>query len=311
MFNNDELNLKHFIEFRGISQEVRRFNKLLEISKPQEHILIKGPRGAGKSYFINLFTKHYPEQNKPYQVNCAAIHPTLMASELFGHVKGAFTGATKDQIGIIETAEKNKQPLLLEEFNSLAREHQAQILVFMETGNFLPVGGRKLKNAKVRIIATMNYEEDTTTRLDILDRFKIIIEVPPLHKRRNDIFTFIAKSYNDIKLTTVELLALYSYNWPGNIRELDQVLYEMKAGLGIGINKLFPFYEFIEKIYILFIKSGLKDEDISNINDRLFCGIIPFNHIIADNNEKYITEYITFKFAVDGNLYAYINDYNS
>lgn len=267
-----------FFHLPGLQHEVDRLRKLLAVSGDSDHVLIQGPRGSGKSYFAQVFKEHYPEQKDPYKVNCAAIHPSLMASELFGHAKGAFTGANKDQDGIIETAHKNNQPLLLEEFNSLAREHQAQLLVYMETGNILRVGSREPIKAPVRIIATMNFETKSRVRKDIKDRFKIIVNVPPLHERREDIFVFIAEKYPNVAMDKIELLSLYAHNWPGNLRELDRVLLEMKAGIELPTKILSNGVNGQYNIQDSLIKAGFSEERLIKLGNNSFRQVIPWGY---------------------------------
>jgi len=101
--------------------------------------------------------------------------------------------------------------------------------VYLETFNFFPVGGRIEKKSKSRIIATMNDEEDTRIRKDLEDRFKIVVNVPPLHLRREDILYFIENYSPPLLLSPAELIALLNHNWPGNVRELQKTLFELEC----------------------------------------------------------------------------------
>jgi len=229
--------IKDFFTMPGLQYQSNRFKTLLKASSETNHILIQGPRGTGKSFFLQVFREQYPNHPDPIRLNCATIARGLADSELFGHKKGSFSGAVEDTLGFIKEDANNKQVLFLEEINSLPTEVQAKLLVFMETFEFYRVGGRKVKKAKIRIVATRNYEKGTEVRLDLLDRFSIVVEVPPLHKRRMDIFYFIGKKFPGLKLSNKDLLLLFSHNWPGNLRELERILDERRAGLSLAIEE--------------------------------------------------------------------------
>lgn len=217
----------------GLHNAIRNFNLLLTASKKSQscdHILIRGPRGTGKSYFLQLALEALEISSPPVRVNCAAISPDLADSELFGYVKGAFSDAVKDTPGFIKVAKKSGL-IILEEFNSLSHYLQAKLLVFMEQFFYYSVGGREPENAAVRIIATANQENETNLRRDVEDRFKIFVEISPLYLRRNDILYFIGKKYPELTLSAGIILLLYNYHWPGNMRELDRALFELSSGV--------------------------------------------------------------------------------
>lgn len=217
----------------GLHNAIERFRLLLTASvksKTYDHILVRGPRGTGKSYFLKIALDILKCSSPPVHLNCASISPGLADSELFGHVKGAFTDAVQTTSGFIEEAKKTGL-IILEEFNSLPSSIQAKLLLFMDNFFYYGVGGRERKNAAVRIIATANEEEGTSLRNDTEDRFKISVEVPPLYLRRNDILYFIGKKYPHLELSASMLLLLYNYHWPGNTRELDRALFELSAGI--------------------------------------------------------------------------------
>jgi len=324
---------KKFYDLPGLQHEADRFRKLLDISKDDDHILIRGPRGAGKSYFFQVFLNHKKiilgEKDEP--VNCAAIHPGSVVSELFGHKRGSFTGANTARAGYIKTAGEKYPPILfLEELNSLERAHQAKLLVFMEKNSFYPLGSDVPEKANVRIIATMNDEEgDDKSRQDLLDRFKIIVTVPPLYERREDIFTFIAEEYPHLLMDKVELLSLYAHNWPGNIRELDRVLLDMKAGVGLRKDILANGANGQYYIQKSMVSSGLPEERIVELGRESFQQIIPwgtddlhlsfvsdcnrleaFDKIFLEKkiNDDYSEITINFK-QVDGNSYPIQSDF--
>ncbi|HBG46374.1 MAG TPA: hypothetical protein DDW94_05220 [Deltaproteobacteria bacterium] len=109
-----------FFPLPGLKRETDRFKKLLKIAGPRDHILIKGPRGSGKSYFTQVYQERYKKELE--RINCANLPPSLLTSELFGHMKGAFTGADVDKYGLVVAAHRQGKALLLEEINSLDRK---------------------------------------------------------------------------------------------------------------------------------------------------------------------------------------------
>lgn len=263
---------KKFFPMPGIHNEIVRFRKLLKSSPFYTHILIRGPRGVGKTYFLRLFEKLNPSI-EVMVYNCAAIPSGLSSAELFGYIKGAFTGAGEDTSGIIQAASGKGKVLILEEFNSLARADQAKLLVFMETGTYYPIGGRKEKRASLRIIATSNYETDTINRQDVIDRFGIVVDVPPLFKRRDDIFYYIGRKFPELMLTSYDLLQIYSMALPGNFRELDRLLLEYSADLPGG--KADGVENILSDIGTSLLNAGITEEKYREINKVCFGGIIP------------------------------------
>lgn len=264
-----------FLLLPGMAWETERFKRLLQISGPLDHILIRGPRGVGKRYFRQVFEDQTDQ--KPIVVNCAAIHPEAVVSELFGHKKGAFTGADQNKDGFIKTAAKEGKPLFLEELNSLDKAHQAKLLVFMEEFEFYPMGATKAERAEVRILAAVNDEPNTGARADVLDRFKINVAIPPLYKRRGDILEYIAQKYSDVVMSKTELIALYAHDWPGNLRELDRVLSELKAGLTLQEEILLNAEKGLNLIRLALHKRGITKERIRSLSSALFSDLIPFH----------------------------------
>ena len=264
---------------------------MMDKANSLDHILIRGPRGTGKSHFIKLFKDHPNGNSKIVQLNCAAITSNLVDSELYGYVKGAFTGAMRDTPGHIETAKTDGKVIVLEELNSLTPDSQAKLLVYLETFNFFPVGGRIEKKSKSRIIATMNDEEDTRIRKDLEDRFKIVVNVPPLHLRREDILYFIENYSPPLLLSPAELIALLNHNWPGNVRELQKTLFELEC-LGaceadtevqylpenlsdgkINIEEVYGQW-MVSLLNILKYEMFLTEQEVLKINEIIFGGII-------------------------------------
>ncbi|NIP33239.1 AAA family ATPase, partial [Candidatus Saccharibacteria bacterium] len=201
-------------------------------------VLIQGDTGTGKGMIASAIHYHSINHRGPFvQVNCAAIPENLLESELFGHVKGAFTGAIDDRTGRFEQAHRGT--LFLDEIGELSPGMQAKLLRVVEEKQFEKVGGSKTVKVDVRIIAATNKQieqivKDNQFRRDLFYRLNIIpIKVPPLRERMEDVSLlvdhFIEKfSYKmgkDIKAMTPEVLDIFMrYPWPGNVRELESVM---------------------------------------------------------------------------------------
>jgi len=188
-------------------------------------IMFLGPTGAGKSLFVHIYEKLFLKKkgsgSPVVRLNCSAFNPALILAELFGHVKGAFTGAIKHRNGLISQADKGL--LILEEIGDIPGEGQAQLLTFIEDGYYYRVGDNERRRADVHIIATTN-KPPGDFRQDFWYRF-FSFHVPGLYERRYDILYYFLLMFKDIVLQLLphEVLALLAYNWPGNLRELERV----------------------------------------------------------------------------------------
>jgi two-component system response regulator AtoC len=202
-------------------------------------ILLTGESGSGKDYLAKYIHGCSDRATGPYfSINCAAIAPELAESELFGHEKGAFTGAVSRKRGLLELAEGGT--LLLNEIGELSPPLQAKLLTFLDTKKFNRVGGEKEVSVNVRIIAATNRDlekeiEEGRFRKDLFYRLNVIrIEIPPLRKRFEDIPVLVQQLLSairmDLQLHDMPLIdptamaALKRYDWPGNVRELRNVL---------------------------------------------------------------------------------------
>jgi DNA-binding NtrC family response regulator len=197
-------------------------------------VLIKGETGTGKEVLATAIQKDSSRANKPFiTLNCAALPEGLVESEIFGHKKGAFTGAIADKQGLFQAADGGT--LFLDEINSLPLSIQSKLLRFLESGECLPVGGTKSYKVNVRIIAATNSDLNTLIetgefRNDLYFRLNVVpLELPALHQRREDIemltehFFKHFSSAHSLEMPTLSrqtLKALRSYKWPGNVREL-------------------------------------------------------------------------------------------
>ena len=197
--------------------------------KRRRPLIIDGEPGVGKSMFIQtfeiLYQRDYPGKLKKddvKRVNVSALAENIFESEIFGHVRGAFTDAKNDKAGFLE----NTKLLILEEIGELSRPTQAKLLTFMEDGIYYRVGSTTPgKSAEdIQIIATTNAPlDDTHFRQDFLDRC-YTFHVPALHERRGDILYILAAQYPDYfqTLSRGQILAILAYHWPGNMREIEK-----------------------------------------------------------------------------------------
>lgn len=197
-------------------------------------VLIKGETGTGKEVLARAIQLDSARADKPFvTLNCAALPEHLVESEIFGHKKGAFTGAIGDKQGLFQAADGGT--LFLDEINSLPLAIQSKLLRFLESGECLAIGGTKPYNVNVRIIAATNSDlnrliESGDFRRDLFYRLNVVpLELPPLHQRSGDIeilanhfFAHFAQAHalEAPTFSKQTLKALRSYRWPGNIREL-------------------------------------------------------------------------------------------
>jgi DNA-binding NtrC family response regulator len=226
-------------EFVGISPQIFAvFEMLQKVIPTRSNILILGESGTGKGLIAEVVHCNSQRKDKPFiSINCSAIPENLLESELFGYKKGAFTGATTDKKGLITMADQGT--LFLDEIGDMPLGLQAKILKVIETGEVLPVGDTKTLYADVRIVAATNktleeqiskglFREDLYYRLNVIE-----VKIPPLRERKEDISVlarhFVEKysKENDKKVSGISdeaMEILYGYPWPGNIRELRNVI---------------------------------------------------------------------------------------
>jgi energy-coupling factor transporter ATP-binding protein EcfA2 len=218
----DYLNSLNLIVTPNTKTEIEEFVDLFDVVEG-DSILIVGDTGVGKTLFLRVFEFLYKikhGERKIPEVNCSHLNPALSASILFGHMKGAFTGAVKETSGFISA--NNHGPIILEEIGVLPQEVQAQLLTVMESGEFYKVGGSKALTANIQIIGATN--DETDLRKDFMYRFHPFY-IRPFYQRRDDVLRFIWHSDPDFfrSLYASEILILLSYNWPGNVREIRRV----------------------------------------------------------------------------------------
>jgi transcriptional regulator with PAS, ATPase and Fis domain len=202
-------------------------------------VLITGESGVGKDIIARYIHAHSLRRTREYvAVNCAGVAESLLESELFGHVKGSFTGAHRDKLGKLQLA--NGGTLFLDELGEMSPRMQGVLLRFLENGEIHPVGSDTTSSSvNVRVIAATNRNlaEMVTAgqfREDLLYRVRVIhLHVPPLRDRREDIKPlaayFLSRSGKDIALTDEAWAVLERHRWPGNVRELQNVMEQISS----------------------------------------------------------------------------------
>lgn len=223
----------------GKSEAIQSLKELaLRVACSNANVLITGESGTGKEILARAIHASSPRQHSPLvTIDCSAIPENLLESMLFGHVKGAFTGATHDRNGLLATADKGT--VFLDEIGELPLTLQAKLLQVIQFGTFLPIGGTLEAKVNVRVISATNRQLSEETlhgrfRQDLFYRLAVLeLNAPPLRQRVTDI-PIIAHSIlqriamrdnHPVKrLSEAAIGALQSYHWPGNVRELNNVL---------------------------------------------------------------------------------------
>ncbi len=229
----------------GESPPMREVLRLLDkIVQTEEPVLIMGESGTGKELIARAVHGKGPRAKRPFlSENCAALPDTLLESELFGHVRGAFTGADRDKKGLFELADKGT--LFLDEVGDMSPEMQKRLLRALQEGEIRPVGGKSVRKVDVRIISASNKDLERLVRAgefreDLYYRLRVLtIKLPPLRDRRDDVPRLIehflalhgSKHKGNRTLGEGVMDALLAYDWPGNIRELEN---EVKRMLSLG-----------------------------------------------------------------------------
>ena len=208
-------------------------------------VLIEGESGSGKELVARAIHKGGPRRDRPFvTLNCAAIPDDLVESELFGHARGAFTGAVAERVGVFEEAHTGT--LLLDEVGELSPRAQAKVLRVIQEGELRRIGENMSRRVDVRIVSATNRDLRAEAasgrfRLDLLYRLDVVrIGLPPLRDRRDDIPTLVehiwreatARYGSHATLSVAVVTALVRYDWPGNVRELQNVLAALVVRVG-------------------------------------------------------------------------------
>ncbi len=209
-------------------------SKISRIASSSASVMLNGETGVGKSIFARAIHDSSIRREQPFVVvNCSALQETLLESELFGHEKGAFTGAVVRKNGLLEIADGGT--LFLDEIGDMGSAMQAKLLTVLDTGEFRRVGGTKTERVNVRFVAATNKSldeevKDRRFREDLLFRLAVItLTIPPIRERQEDlkalINSFLARHGGAGRtLSSAGLCALCAYSWPGNVRELANTI---------------------------------------------------------------------------------------
>lgn len=263
----------------GSSEEIRKVLGMVErVADSDSTVLVTGESGTGKELIAKAIHYNSPRATKPFvPINCGAIPAELLESELFGHVKGAFTGAIANRVGRFEMASGGT--LFLDEIGELSLNLQVKLLRVLQERRFEPVGSAKTQEADVRIIAATNvdlakavkagqFREDLYYRLNVIP-----IAIPSLKDRKSDIPLLLhhfVQHFNSSKnrgltgFSPDALEALYHYPWPGNIRELENLVERLAILKGSGLVEVadLPEHYRASRVESLFGGDGLGAIDI-------------------------------------------------
>jgi Nif-specific regulatory protein len=233
---SNKFRITHII---GNSNKMREvFQMISQVSRSNATVLLRGESGTGKELAANAIHYNSLRSKSPFvKVNCAALPSNLIESELFGHEKGAFTGAIRQQRGKFELG--NKGTVFLDEIGSIGMDVQVKLLRVLQEKEFERVGGYQTIKADVRIIAATNKNleqavEEETFRGDLYYRLNVFpIYMPPLRERKTDVLLladhflekYAKENHKDIRrLSTPAIDMLIQYHWPGNVRELENCI---------------------------------------------------------------------------------------
>ena len=232
--DDDEKLMKNF---EGIIYRSKKMasvvNLIKKVAPENATILVLGESGSGKELVAQAIHKLSPRKDNNFVVvNCAALSDTLLESELFGHVKGAFTDAVKDKTGRFEAADKGT--IFLDEIGETSENFQVKLLRVLQTGDFQMVGSSETKHADVRVVAATNknlanlvrekkFREDLYYRLNVIN-----ITLPPLRERKEDVEVlvnyFLKREAPNLVISKAVMNQLTEYRWKGNVRELESVI---------------------------------------------------------------------------------------
>ena len=231
----------------GFAPKMQRVYRLIEkVAQHSYPVLILGESGTGKELVARSIHFSGPRKNKPFvPVDCSALVPTLIESELFGYVKGAFTGAQHSKQGLLEAA--GEGTLFLDEIGDLPVDLQAKLLRALQEREIKPVGSTERVGVRARVIAATNRDLEAAIRAgsfrqDLYFRLNVVqIKMPPLRERRSDISLLVnsfLEKFSDSKdhvriISDDAMRRLMAYDWPGNVRELENAV-ERAVALGTG-----------------------------------------------------------------------------
>lgn len=284
-----------------------------QVAKANVNIMLLGESGTGKSSLAKFIHQNSNRANGPFiTINCAAISPQLLESELFGYTSGAFTGASsRGKVGLVELADGGT--LFLDEIGDIPLPLQSKFLQLIQEKTFLPVGGVKQKKVDIRIISATNVDilarvKERAFREDLYYRLNVIeIKLPPLRERGDNLINLIAyyfKKYSiqfdmrDKILSEEAIKFIASYNFPGNIRELQNIMQNIVL---TSKNNYVDIKSLPEKIINTIKNNNSNNDSNLSVYNNSFISNLDFN---KDNSEESKID----KFNIDNNIVSKIID---
>jgi transcriptional regulator with PAS, ATPase and Fis domain len=234
-FEDDEMPPTELIGTSAAMVDI--YKTVSRVAPTDATVLIEGETGTGKEMVARMIHRFSLRANMPFvPVDCGAIAPSLLESELFGAMRGAFTGADRDRIGVFESA--NQGTVLLDEIGDIDLNFQLKLLRFMQEREVRPVGASRVRRVDVRVLAATNRDiqkmvDEARFREDLWFRLNVVrVHIPPLRERRADVpllARYFLKRYNerynrDVKMTDSGVKTLQDQLWPGNVRQLQHVI---------------------------------------------------------------------------------------
>lgn len=315
----------------------RALSTALRVANTDLTVLIQGESGVGKEIFSRVIHDNSPRKhNKFIAINCGAIPEGTINSELFGHEKGAFTGAANERKGYFESYDGGT--IFLDEVGEMPLDTQAYLLRVLETGEFIRVGSNKVQRTDIRVIAATNVDlqeriKQGKFREDLFFRLNTVpIFLPALRERRQDIPLLFRKFAVDfaekyrmtpIRLDESALAVLQAYSWPGNIRELKNVAEQLSVLLEdrlVDSETLIQYIPNISKRHLPALTNGrhetnMQEREIlysllfdmkSDLNDlkKLVYGLIKDNDLEVPQNTSTLRGLRSLQRAEDANVYA-------
>lgn len=299
--NREVLQLKRQVDlgpdFEYVLGESKAMKKVYEIVRQVAKtdtttVLIEGESGVGKEVIARMIHEYSNRSKEAFlDINCASLPEQLLESELFGHEKGAFTDAKTQKLGLLEMA--NRGTLFLDEIGEMSMSIQVKLLKVLERMVFRRVGGTSDIHVSVRVISATNRDlklevEESRFRSDLYYRLKVVpIEIPPLRERKEDLMSFVTFFLNDfnkkfnknmVQVSDESLEMMFDYHWPGNIRELKNML-ERIVLLEEG--------PLLKVEYLPFSRGGYDESTIGKRIDRILSqplseNGVDFDEIVSD-----------------------------
>ncbi|MFA9372504.1 MAG: sigma-54 interaction domain-containing protein [Labilibaculum antarcticum] len=282
--------IKHRFSIIGNTYSLNRsLDIAIQVAPTDLSVLISGESGTGKEVFPQIIHQFSSRKHAPYiAVNCGAIPEGTIDSELFGHEKGAFTGALSDRKGYFEVA--NNGTIFLDEVGELPLSTQVRLLRVLETGEFIKVGSSKVLKSDVRVVAATNIKipkavKEGRFREDLYYRLNTVpITMPPLRERQEDIYLLFRKFAQDfaekyrmppLRLDSGAQQLLKSYRWPGNIRQLKNIteqvsIIEKERQIGADILKGYLPMNDEQMLPAIYTDTSKKDQAFSSEREILY-----------------------------------------